>query len=192
MLALSGCTGDRCIDADDFGFSKFTISSRYEVDQLNEQNQGNQISQWIDSDFRVNGRPLLILVKTWEYGIDRNKDSELSAWCPWFGDVSNKGTLSRLCEKLRDCKFIDDKMCTNTKDAKIKNAPCLFKNGVGLYGLIADRGTDPNETFITERSPTGITFHLGEPVVGFSYSILVRKVYQEKLEEYYIDMILKE
>lgn len=175
VIALSGCTGERCIDADDFGFSKFTISARYDIEQLNEQNQGNQISPWIDSNFRVNGRPLLILVKTWEYGVDRNKDSELSAWCTWFGDVSNKGTLSRFCEKLRDCVFISGKMCTNTKDAKIDNAPCLFKNGIGLYGLIAERGTDPNETFITERSPSGITFHLGEPVTGFKLLDISKK-----------------
>ena len=168
VLALSGCSGDRCIDADDFGFSTFTISSRYDSSQLSEQQQqGNQVAPWLDSQFLVNGRPLLVMVKTWEYGVDRNNSSELSAWCAWFGDVTNTATLSTFCQKLQPCTFIDGKMCANTKDAQINNAPCLFKNGVGLYGLIAERGTDPNQTFITEHSPSGLTFHLGEPVVGY-------------------------
>lgn len=169
MLILSGCTGDRCIDADDFGFPKITISSRYKKEDLTEQQQGNQVAPWIDSKFNVNGRPLALMVKTWRYGVDRNKGTELSAWCPWYGQEGDDHTLSKFCERLIPCTFVDNRMCTATKDARIANAPCLMKNGVGLYALIADRGTDPNSSFISERSPSGITFHVGEPHSDYSF-----------------------
>lgn len=168
LFLLSACSGDKCIDADDFGFAKFTISSRYNKDVLTEQKQGNQIAPWLDSGYRVTGRPLLILVKTWEYGTDKNTAAELSAWGPWYGQSNNSATLSKFCEKLQMCKFNSSIMCASTPDALIYNAPCIFKNGVGLYALIAKPGSDPNESFVTQRSPTGITMHIGEPVVGFT------------------------
>lgn len=167
ILVLSGCSGDKCIDADDFGFAKFTISARYNQDELNQQYQGNQIAPWRDSSYRVNGRPLVILVKNWDYDKNVNGAAELSAWCGWYGSEKNATSLSNLCLKLRSCIFESDKMCTETKDAQITNAPCLFKKGVGLYGLIARPGSNPNVSFVSERSPSGITFHLGEPISTF-------------------------
>jgi type IV secretion system protein VirB6 len=166
LILLSGCTGERCIDADDFGFSNVVISSRYTKEELNNQQQGHQVAPWVDSGLKVNGRPLTIVIKTWEYGIEKNKPGELSAWCAWYGGDNNKNTLSRFCERLQPCVFASGDMCTATSDAQITNAPCLFKNGVGLYALIADRGTDPNSSFVSQRSPAGITFHLGEPVAA--------------------------
>ncbi len=166
IFVLSACTGDNCIDADDFGFAKFTISSRYEEEELYEQQQDNQIAPWRNSEFRVNGAPLTIVVKTWKHGTDKNKSWEVSAWCAWYGEKDNTATLSTFCERLQECKFYNQ-MCTNTKDAEITNAPCLFKNGVGLYALMAEKGTDPNLSFEKQRSPDGITLHLGEPTQGY-------------------------
>ncbi|WP_375319221.1 type IV secretion system protein [Candidatus Tisiphia endosymbiont of Oplodontha viridula] len=166
IFCLSGCTGDRCIDADDFGFIKFVISSRYKKEELSGQ-QDNQSAPWVDSGYNVNGQPLTILVKTWDFAKgDKNSPSELSAWCAWYGQANNTNTLSEFCKRLQECQFIDGKMCTNSKDAKISNAPCLFKNGVGLYLLIAERGTDPNISLQTQRTPDGITAHLGVPTVN--------------------------
>ncbi|WP_375359809.1 type IV secretion system protein [Candidatus Tisiphia endosymbiont of Nemotelus uliginosus] len=166
IFCLSGCTGDRCIDADDFGFIKFVISSRYKKEELSGQ-QDNQSAPWVDSGYNVNGQPLTILVKTWDFAKgDKNSPSELSAWCAWYGQANNTNTLSEFCKRLQECQFIDGKMCTNSKDAKISNAPCLFKNGVGLYLLIAERGTDPNISLQTQRAPDGITAHLGVPTVN--------------------------
>lgn len=162
VLCISGCTGERCIEADDFGFANFVVSSRYDPDELKGQIGGNQVAPWRDSKFRVNGRPLAILVRGWTYGEDHNWPWELSAWSAWFGDNTNAHTLSQVCSRLQDCEFIDDQMCTNTKDARIINAPCLFRNGVGLYALIARKGTDPNQSFTTMRDPEGLTFHLGD------------------------------
>ena len=166
IFCLSGCTGDRCIDADDFGFIKFIISSRYKKEELSGQ-QDNQSAPWINTGYNVNGQPLTILVKTWDFAKgDKNSPSELSAWCAWYGQANNTNTLSEFCKRLQECQFIDGKMCTNSKDAKISNAPCLFKNGVGLYLLIAERGTDPNISLQTQRAPDGITAHLGVPTVN--------------------------
>ena len=165
---LTACSGDRCIDADDFGFAKVVVSSRYPADQLNSGQQDNQIAPWRSTDLIVNGKPLAIVIKTWEYGADKNTADRVSAWCPWYGGASNAATLSRFCERLRECIFFDDKMCTKDKDAQIRNAPCLLKNGIGLYGLIAARGTDPNASNNSQRNPDGLTFHLGEKVVGYN------------------------
>ncbi|RYE05930.1 MAG: hypothetical protein EOP33_01580 [Rickettsiaceae bacterium] len=195
---LSGCTGDKCIDADDFGYPRFTISARYAPSELSQISQSNQIAPWRDSNFRVNGNPLLIVVKTWEYETDKNNSNQLSAWCPWYGGDSNASTLSPFCLRLNQCQFkpvntgstgltqgFTDKasMCpcdpasggncstdSASGDAPIINAPCLLKNGVGLYGLIADPATDPNTSFISQRSPPKdhtLTFHLGDPPTQF-------------------------
>jgi len=58
-------------------------------------------------------------------------------------------------------------MCTNTPDARIANAPCLFRKGVGLYALIAQKGTNPNLTMSSQRDPAGLSFHVGEPTSGY-------------------------
>lgn len=167
---LASCSGERCIDADDFGFDKFTISSRYSSDALSQQQQGNQIAPWVDSGFTVNGRPLSILVRTWEYGEDKNNSGELSAWCPWFGNEGNEHKLSKFCERLQECIFLGG-LCSDSKNASINNAPCLLKNGIGLYGLIATLGSNPNVNFTTQRNPDGLTFHLGDAQPASSYAL---------------------
>lgn len=167
LLFLSGCTGDACIDADDFGFANLTVSARYSKSELNEQFGGTQVAPWRDSNFRVNGRPLTILVRHWDSKLNRNRGSEVSAWCAWFSNIGDESKLSNFCLKLQDCRFIDDQMCTNTVDARIANAPCVFRKGVGLYALIADKESDPNLTFETQRAPSGLSFHLGDPQIGY-------------------------
>jgi type IV secretion system protein VirB6 len=163
LLILAGCSGENCIEADDFGHSTITVSAKYSKAELGGQVGANQVAPWRDSGYRVNGRPLTIVVRGWDYGIDKNNISELSAWCAWFGgSVQNSEILAPFCERLQDCKFVDDTMCTNTPDARITNAPCLFRKGVGLYALIGAKGTDPNQSFGSMRSPQGISMHLGE------------------------------
>lgn len=162
-LALHGCSGEMCIDADDFGFAKVTISSRQDPETLYSLSQGHQVAPWLNSQYRVNGRPLTILVKTWQYGVEWNTRQELSAWCPWYGAQGDDNQLSSFCEKLTDCQFVNNKMCASTIDAPIINAPCLMKNGVGLYALIAEADTDPNASYTSEQNPSGVTLHLGEP-----------------------------
>jgi type IV secretion system protein VirB6 len=165
-LFFSGCTGDRCIDADDFGFIKLTISAR-DKDRDKAKNsannlQDNQIAPWIDSGFKVNGAPLTIMVRIWDQEQYGNIPSELSAWCPWFGTADHTETLSDFCERLRECEFISD-MCTNTKDAAIQNAPCILKNGVGLYAFISkNNAQNPNSSFVTQANPGDITLHIGD------------------------------
>jgi len=167
-LTLSGCSGEKCIEADDFGHAQFTVSARYKKDELlGEQVGSNQVAPWRDSAYRVNGRPLTVVVRGWEYNVDYNTSSEVSAWCAWYGLSDDTSTLSKFCERLRDCQFIDGVMCTNTPDARIANAPCLFRKGVGLYALIAQKGTNPNLTMSSQRDPAGLSFHVGEPTSGY-------------------------
>ncbi|MCC8417473.1 MAG: type IV secretion system protein [Rickettsia endosymbiont of Bryobia graminum] len=190
MISLSGCTGDRCIDADDFGFIKFVISARYKKptphkdDYSSDDQEGtisapqpdNQSAPWVPTGYNINGQPLTILVKTWDFKQgDKNSSSELSAWGPWFGKEDNTRTLSDFSKRLQECRFIDDNMCTKTKDARISNAPCLFKDGRGLYFLIAERYTDPNVSEDSQRAPKGITGHLGEKSTGYQLYDLTKR-----------------
>lgn len=172
LLALSGCSGDTCIDPDDFGFIKFNISSRYDPSEVISRQEGDQVAPWRDSAYRVNGYPLTIMVRPWDYmSGDKNTSGMLSAWCPWYGQQNNFTTLSEFCVRLRPCQFTDGKMCPTPtpRDAPINNAPCILTNGVGLYFLIADKGSNPNMSSDSQRSPKGITQHLGEPVTNQGY-----------------------
>jgi len=94
-ILFSSCTGDRCIDADDFGFIKLNIPARYKEKDLTKQQGDNQIAPWIESGFTVNGGPLTIMIRNWNQ--KRNSSDELSAWCPWYGTSDNKDVLSEFC-----------------------------------------------------------------------------------------------
>lgn len=163
-LLLISCSNERCIDADDFGFPKITVSARYDESDVTSMSEGNQITPWIDSNYVVTGKPLTMLVRNWEYGVEWNSSQELSAWCPWYGDKDNTNKLPTLCERLIPCQFIDNRMCTTTHDAMIINAPCLMTHGVGLYALISAPDVDPNSSFVSQRNPEGIAIHVGEGV----------------------------
>ncbi len=168
ILFLSACSGETCIEADDFGHEHFTVSSRYTKEEFGPEQLGDsQVGPWRDSNYLVNGRPLTIAVRGWDYNVDYNTPDDLSAWCAWYGQSDNTNTLSKICERLPDCQFVDNLMCTQTNDARIGNAPCLFRNGIGLYALIAEKDRDPNMTLSTKRSPQGLSFHVGESVSGY-------------------------
>lgn len=167
-INLASCSGDRCIEADDFGHANFTVKARYTSEELNGQTGDNQVAPWIDTSYRVNGRPLVVAVKGWDYGTDYNISTEVSAWCAWYGTKNDGSKLAKICERFRDCEYIDGHMCTNSADAKLTNAPCLFRKGVGLYALIAAKNTDPNGSISSQRDPTGLSFHVGEQQTDYS------------------------
>lgn len=168
FLILSGCSGDRCIDADDFGHMTFDVSARYTNEELEGQEEDKQVAPWRNSNLRVNGKPLAIMVKGWDNGVEANTVSELSAWCPWFGTSDDDQTLVSMCARFLECQFGDDEPCTDTPDANIVNAPCILKKGVGLYALIAEKDFDPNLSIETRRNPLGLTFHVGAKTEDYS------------------------
>ena len=177
LLLLSGCTGDTCIDPDDFGFIKFNVSSRYNPEEITSRQEGDQVTPWRDSAYKVNGYPLTVIVRPWSYILgDKNTSGQLSAWCPWYGQKNNTTTLAAFCVKLQPCTFWDNArldMCTpnpaNQNDAMISNPPCIMTDGVGLYFLIAAKNTDPNISPDSQRKPQGITQHLGELTSSVGY-----------------------
>ena len=178
LLLLSGCTGDTCIDPDDFGFIKFNVSSRYDPKEITSRQEGDQVAPWRDSAYKVNGYPLTVMVRPWSYILgDKNTSGQLSAWCPWYGQKNNTTTLAAFCVKLQPCTFWDNArldMCTpnlaNQNDAMISNAPCIMTDGVGLYFLITDKNyPDPNISPDSQRKPRGITQHLGELTSSVGY-----------------------
>lgn len=185
LILIYSCTNDRCIDADDFGFAKFTVSSRYpktttvinnkgDKGTLNyiEDYQGKQAGAWLDSGYELNGQPLTIMVKNWSYDKKRNNAtaSLLSAWSPWFGKDKNANSLPRYLYNLRSCHFANNDTCAQAQtpdEKRIVNAPCLMKQGVGLYGLLTTKkAPDPNASAMSRYNPdtaTGFTFHVGDP-----------------------------
>lgn len=172
LFLLSGCSGDTCIDPDDFGFIKFTISSRYDPGEVTSRQQGDQVAPWRDSSYKLNGYPLTITVRPWNYIYgDKNTSGQVSAWCPWYGQQNNTATLADFCVRLQPCQFVDKNMCPTPtpNDAPITNAPCILTNGVGLYFLAATKDSNPNASPDSQRSPSGITQHLGEPTTNYNF-----------------------
>lgn len=158
---LASCSGERCIEADDFGHSTLTIPARYNQSDISSPGGAEQVTPWIDSTFTVNVRPLTVVVNGWDYGVEKNSPEELSAWCPWYGRNSDGSKLSRICERLQECRFRDDQMCTTGQNAEIINFPCILTKGVGLYALVTTRDYDPNKYVSSKRNPSGVNFHVG-------------------------------
>ncbi len=183
-LMLYGCGGDACLDADDFGFAKMTVSSRYDKSEI-FGDQTAEITPWRDKGLVLNGEPLYIVVKNWIPGEDPNDSGVVSAWCPWYGDKDHGSKLTSYCARLLPCNFIGSEkcakdvqggpldsaadacltaaMCTATKEAQIANPPCLMTKGVGLYALLAKPGYDPNVSLNTMSNPDALTMHMGSP-----------------------------
>ncbi len=164
LFMLAGCSGEDCIDADDFGHSKATISARYSEDDMKLLSRGTrQVGSWVDSEYRLDGNPLVITVEQWDHDLQKgnNDKSVLSAWSPWFGSANNRNTLPKIAERFRECSWVGDQMDTPTRDAQINNYPCLMKNGVGLYALLTKVENDPNISTSRKRDPLGETMHLG-------------------------------
>lgn len=167
-LMLSGCTDQKCIDADNFGYPQFVIPSYYSKDQL-VGDANLQIAPWIDSGYKLNGYPITILVKNWKRATDYNNPASVSAWCPWYADDSGPGVLSKVCANLQECQFrtatakeINANNNSSLKGiAPIGNIPCLMKKGIGLYAAIPGAGVDPNASALLKEVPPGINFHVG-------------------------------
>jgi len=163
---LTSC-GDKpyCIEGEDFGLPKFSISSQ---GQFVIGEKENQLSEWSNSGFVLNGDPLFIIVR----------DGKYSEWTSWFCGPSNnlvcqfvKSNYDRECASLDWAPTPDNP----PKYVTLVDKPCIFRNGKGLYGLVTKPGSsanqDPNRDFNTIRSPDIInawTFHLGDQQ-GFAF-----------------------
>jgi type IV secretion system protein VirB6 len=175
-FSIISCTDAECIDADDFGFSQVKIGA---FEENPKGSGGTQYIDWQDSGLRLSGNNLHIVVKNWDPLKNINTHSELSAWCPWLGPTEKdyRPSLTEICVLLDDCYFENNESCTDGDHAKILNAPCLMKRGMGLYMLAAPRGFDPNESFDTNQSPTladprVIVAHMGSKTTDTNGNIL--------------------
>jgi type IV secretion system protein VirB6 len=66
LFCLSGCMDAQCIDADDFGFAKFTVSAKQDKKNI-FGDVDNQVSKWSNTGYSLTGDPLVIVVKNWNY-----------------------------------------------------------------------------------------------------------------------------
>ena len=181
LLILTGCI-DHCLDPDDFQSHTFVVPAYFSKDKL--EGEGTlEVAPWLDTKLYANGDPIAMVVNNWigvaskqtetdlaffnSYSdstlVNKNNYEECSAWCPWYDPpINSDKKLSEIAYRLPTCIFKNNQMCHDGEIAKITNAPCLFKRGVGLYGLIAKPRHDPNESYVTKKGPLGKTFHIGQ------------------------------
>ena len=164
--ALCGCgRSDTCIEADDFGFAKMAISSRYDASEI-FGDQTAEITPWIDGGLILDGNPLYIEVKNFDTNPNDNVGGILSAWCPWYGDSDHDTTLTDFCARLNPC--VVSSLCPTPAaiSLPITNAPCLMTKGMGLYALLAEPGYDANTSIDTMSNPNpakSVSLHMGNP-----------------------------
>lgn len=167
ILLLSACSSDNqyCIDPDDFFFDSFNVPAAFNGSQIEGEGE-QQVTPWTETGLKTNGKPILIVVKPWELlgsGDDTSNSKQyLSAWTSWYGS-SNPNELTGFTSGLPTCRVEGDQWCTGHDDLQVINAPCLFKNGKGLYGLLNKHGeADPNDNSFYKMQPRGVTFHVGK------------------------------
>jgi type IV secretion system protein VirB6 len=159
-LSISSCDDSICLEPDDFGFSYVKVRAY----NKNPKKYGEyEYVDWQDSGLTLNGNHLHITVRNWEAGRNINTSSELSAWCPWYGDEDEKKqpSLSSLCKLFGECQLPKNDNCFG----EVTNAPCLMKKGMGLYMIAAPKDFNPNLSFNDNqdpsRNPNVIVSHLG-------------------------------
>ncbi len=143
IVLLNGCSDFVCIDADDFGFSYVNVPAGYESKKI----RGSGVAQyvdWYDSDLKLNGNNIYMIVKQWSATKNINSSKELSAWCPWLGPARQPPSLHETCIFLDYCIFNNNDTCAGTQEAQILNAPCLLRHGIGLYFAATPQDFDPN------------------------------------------------
>jgi len=160
LLLLCACSGERCIEADDFGHATFTIPARYSDSKLFKKDKINEVAPWLNTGYRVNGNPLYIIVRNWSYTDDKNNADQVSAWCPWYGKASDGQKLASICANLAECEFDKGQICIAGSEGNINNPPCLMKNGLGLYALVHSINSSPNASIDAILLPRGVNFHV--------------------------------
>jgi len=160
-LFLASCDPDgTCIDADDFGFPKMTVSAMGQnvIPDSTTATQANQVSEWTDSGLVLSGGWLNIVVRP-PVGTD-------STWTPWLNGITSPSTVCVFNDPVNPAHQITaDRIATNTAD--IVNAPCWLQNGMLLYMLVQNPNNiiDPNGSEAEKRNPRNPTFHLGKTVL---------------------------
>ncbi len=174
-VTLSGCNDSKPpIEADDFGYPKFSI---YAKGKNVTGSEDNELAEWEFSGYKYNGDPIVIMVYNTNpsYNLS-NTDDRTSVWSSWACQGESK-----ICDnvaKAGDCFFpkgychcqtnkyetIDDQYTNadGSNDGSDK-AICIFRKGQGLYLLITDPQnsdiTDPNQYDSVNRVPSTAGFY---------------------------------
>ncbi len=146
-ITLSGCNDSKPpIEADDFGFPKFSVYAKGKNVTGEEE---NELAQWEFSGYKFNGDPIAIMVYN-------DSGDHSSVWSSWGCEGENK-----LCENLKDADLcVIPKYCSNVYDKyeTVCTPMCIFSKGQGLYLLITDPKnasvTDPNQYDNVNRIPS--------------------------------------
>ncbi|MDH5647754.1 MAG: type IV secretion system protein, partial [Candidatus Heimdallarchaeota archaeon] len=189
-IVLTSCGEEpfpRCIDADDFGNIKFSLSANRQYghndfkfengDRTDEQN-ANQVIRWRKTGYTTTGEDLIVRTT--------------GEWTSWLSDKNRKLSAStKVLDKLDDEEGFDEAMNLSSvnKDRKCNpytkrdlgfganafdfdgnqsdtqssgqyGAPCWFINGWGLNILFKRPGDpDPNSSAEIARHPHSPTVH---------------------------------
>ncbi len=174
LLLLSSCNDNKaCIASDDFGFDKVGVLSK--PDNIYGE-RANQYIDWTETSLVTSGDPILMVVN----GIGNTSDPDIikyantnSRWAPLYCEQSADN--SKVCKDVAESTN-EECIQVEAQDSII-NPLCIFRNGVGLYGLLVPRDLGINNINDNKsynlRPPSGCkTFHLGESKIfdhnGFS------------------------
>ncbi|KAF8818715.1 TrbL/VirB6 family protein [Rickettsia endosymbiont of Cardiosporidium cionae] len=133
FLLLESCYYEPCIDAEDFGQYKYIdVNAQYPTVLNDHMIYSSEYMPWYAPNGLVlNGAPLVITVNS--YNKDDN-NTEVSAWCSWYGSYMNAdGSLSKFCKTLPKCNLITNSIALGG-NIGLENKLCLFTDGLGLYG----------------------------------------------------------
>ena len=173
-FVLCGCgRSDGCLEADDFGFAKIAVSSRYDESEIFGDRTA-EITPWIDGGLILDGNPLYIEVKNYDGNPNDNVPGILSAWCPWYGDKDHASTLTDFCARLNPCVITSLCPTPPAVSLPITNAPCLMTKGIGLYALLTTSTPnryDPNLSIDTMSNPDpaqSVSLHMGNPHADYT------------------------
>ena len=174
-LVLAGCNqpDGMCVEADDFGYPKITISSKggpviYGI-------EANQCAAWINTNYALNGNYLQLVVSHYK----NLTGLGAGAWSAWHSesggiadqlikrlpnsDCANQATSGYCPDPANPGPYVSVVRTDMGPSAIGPMHDCVFTRGAGLYALFANPGQDPNANEYIVRNPNlaGTNYHLG-------------------------------
>ena len=169
-MTISACNDSKApIEADDFGFPKVTVAAPG-LNVTGEEDK--QLSEWLDSGYKFNGDPIVIMV----YNQGSDYTSSWTSWgCAGESALCQIAQIYPTCSLMQQCTTYSssppDGQVSKGKNSngdnvymELTSAPCNFTQGMGLYMLLTNYAapvnniTDPNVYPNINRMPSSAGF----------------------------------
>jgi type IV secretory pathway VirB6-like protein len=183
LFSVGGCDGGGgCIDPDDFGNKKFSVSAYVakgskkfsgedDLSITTDHNNANQVIRWSKTPFITNGKNIVIRVKgMWTaWGGNEGKvfyDGKYEDASKVYDENADYDKFipkaSEVCDQYESITKEVNNGTAQCKKIQYSNTPCWFKNGHGLYILLQrPEDSNPNGNIDVIRVPISPTKHVG-------------------------------